>query len=89
MALQILGTGPKPETVAEQIRESILGEFPEAEVHVEIGSPGHFEIRVVSAHFEGLNRVKQQQSVYKAITHLMKGTNPPVHAVDRMECQLP
>lgn len=89
MALQILGTGPKPEEVAEKIRGSIAEEIPGAVIEVTPGSGGHFEIRVVSNVFEGKNRVQQQQTVYKAITHLMKGTNPPVHAVDRLVCETP
>ncbi|NNL64814.1 MAG: BolA/IbaG family iron-sulfur metabolism protein [Myxococcales bacterium] len=52
-------------------------------------SPGHFEIRVVSSAFEGLSRVKQQQLVYGAITPLMSGDAPPVHAVDRLETLVP
>ena len=35
--------------------------------------PGHFEIAVVSAAFEGKNRVKQHQLVYGAIADLMAG----------------
>jgi acid stress-induced BolA-like protein IbaG/YrbA len=89
MALQILGTGPKPEEVAEKLRGSIAGAMPGAEVEVTCGSAGHFEIRVVSELFEGKNRVQQQQAVYSAIQHLMKGKNPPVHAVDRMRCETP
>ena len=27
--------------------------------------------------------------VYSAITHLMAGDNAPVHAIDRMVCELP
>lgn len=89
MALQILGTGPKPEEVAEKLRGSIEQAIAGARVEVTCGSAGHFEIRVVSDTFAGKNRVQQQQTVYAAIAHLMKGKNPPVHAVDRMVCELP
>ncbi len=89
MALQIIGTGPDPAEIASQLKHSIEAELPGAEVEVLPGNGGHFEIRVVSETFAGQSRVQQQQSVYKAITHLMQGTNPPVHAIDRMECRAP
>ncbi|MGH0036748.1 MAG: BolA/IbaG family iron-sulfur metabolism protein [Myxococcota bacterium] len=89
MALQIIGAGPDPEEVAGQIKASIEREIPGATVEVGIGSAGHYEVRVVSDTFEGRSRVQQQQSVYKAITHLMQGKNPAVHAIDRMECIVP
>lgn len=89
MALQIVGAGPPPEEIAEKIEGSITSAIPDAEVEVRIGSPGHFEIRVVSTVFEGKSRVQQQQTVYRAINHLLLGKNPPVHAVDRMECVTP
>jgi len=89
VALQILGTGPDPETVAAQIKDAVERAIPGARVEVTPGSAGHFEIRVVSESFAGEPRVKQQQRVYKAITHLLQGVNPPVHAIDRMECLTP
>ena len=60
-----------------------------SEIEITSGGPRHFEIRAVSTAFEGLNRVKQQQLVYGAITELMAGASPPVHAVDRLECLVP
>lgn len=89
MALQIIGAGPDPEEIAAKLKGSIETALPGAEVEVTAGSAGHFEIRVVSETFAGRSRVQQQQSVYKAITHLMQGKNPPVHAIDRMECVVP
>ena len=86
MALQIINAGPAPEEVAEQIRKAIAESMPDATIDVRPQGPGHFEITVTDARFEGLNRVKQQQLVYGAITELMAGPNPPVHAVDRLEC---
>ena len=86
MALQILNAGPDPEEIAAKIRQAIAAELPQAEITVSAGSPGHFEIRVVSETFAGRSRVQQQQSVYKAITPLMTGSAPPIHAVDRLEC---
>lgn len=89
MALQIVNAGPPPEEIAERIRAAIAEKLPEAAIEVRPQGPGHFEISVTDAAFEGLNRVKQQQLVYGAITDLMAGPNPPVHAVDRLECHTP
>ena len=89
MALQIINAGPAPEEIAEKIREAIAGTLPEAAIDVRPQGPGHFEITVTDAAFEGLNRVKQQQLVYGAITELMAGASPPVHAVDKLECLVP
>lgn len=89
MALQILNAGQEPEDVVGKLRSNIEAAIEGAEVTVNAAGPGHFEIRVVSSAFEGLNRVKQQQLVYGAITELMAGQNAPVHAIDKMECILP
>lgn len=89
MALQIINAGPAPEETAERIRSAIAARLPDAEIEVSPRGPGHFEIRVTDAAFDGLTRVKQQQLVYGAITELMAGSNPPVHAVDRLECVVP
>ena len=89
MALQILNAGQEPEDVVGKLRGNIEAAIEGAEVTVTTAGPGHFEIRVVSSAFEGLNRVKQQQLVYGAITDLMAGQNAPVHAIDKMECITP
>jgi acid stress-induced BolA-like protein IbaG/YrbA len=89
MALQIINAGPPPEEIAGRIRASIAQAMPEATIVIQPQGPGHFEITVTDAGFEGLSRIKQQQRVYGAISELMAGPNPPVHAVDRLECLLP
>ena len=89
MALQIINAGPPPETIAQQIHDAITGALPDATVEVRAAGPGHFEIKVTDAGFEGLSRVKQQQRVYGAITELMSGKDAPVHAIDRLECLVP
>jgi acid stress-induced BolA-like protein IbaG/YrbA len=89
MALQIINAGPPPEEIAERIRHAISESLPEAAIEVRPESPGHFAIIVTDAIFEGLSRVQQQQRVYGAITELMAGPSPPVHAVDRLECRIP
>ena len=89
MALQIINAGPPPEEIAGRIHAAIAEKLPDATIEVRPQGPGHFEISVTDRAFEGLNRVKQQQLVYGAITDLMAGGNPPVHAIDRLECQTP
>ncbi len=84
MALRILSEPSDPSKLVGDLRSAIQAAIEGAQVDVMATSPGHFEIRVVSAIFEGQSRVQQQQRVYAAIAHLMKGDAPPVHAVDRM-----
>ena len=91
MAIQILNTGdgPDPMAVVQQMHDAIAAKIPEAEIQIEPKGPGHFEIRVTSSMFEGQSRVKQHQLVYGAIRHLMAGNEPPIHAIDRLECVIP
>lgn len=90
MPLQILSSPSAPSDTARELEAAIRGAFPDAdEVAVQALSPGHFEIRVVDACFEGLSRLKQQQAVYAAIAPFMKGDAAPVHAVDRLETAVP
>ena len=90
MTIQILSAPPpEPEEIAGQLKSDIEAALPAAEVEVRAVSPGHFEIEVVSAEFEGLNRVKQQQKVYAAIQERMAGDQAPVHAIDRMVTRTP
>lgn len=67
-----------------ELERAIAGAFPDARVEVKGNGGGHFEIRVVSATFAQQSRVVQQQRVYAAIAHLMKGDTAPVHAIDRL-----
>ena len=61
-------------TLAQRIRDHL----EEAEVEV-TGEGNRFDLRVASAAFKGLSRVRQQQLVYEAIGDLIRdGT---VHAV--------
>ena len=89
MALQIINAGPPPEEIAGRIRDAIADDLPNATIDVRPQGPGHFEISVTDVIFDGLSRVQQQQRVYAAITELMSGPSPAVHAVDRLECQVP
>lgn len=87
MALNILGDDSAD--IIEQMRTAIKAAVDCEDLSVECGSPGHYAVRVVSGVFAELNRVKQQQLVYGAIAHLMKGDAAPVHAIDRLECVVP
>ena len=86
MALRIVNAGPEPEVTVRQIREAIESAIAGARAEVRCASPGHYEIRVASEAFAGQPKLRQHQMVYGAITPLMSGDAPPVHAVDHLEC---
>ena len=90
MALQILNApGSDARDISREIHEAIAASIPGAEIEVEAISGSHFSIRVTASAFEGKTRVQQHQLVYGAITPLMTGNQPPVHAIDRLDCILP
>lgn len=89
MALQIINAGPGPEKIVEQIQQAIAKALPGSRAEVFCASLGHFEISVTAEEFAGKSRVQQHQLVYSAITPLMSGDAPPVHAVDRLDCRIP
>jgi acid stress-induced BolA-like protein IbaG/YrbA len=76
------------EDIAVQVKAAIETAIPNSQVDVK-GAGGHFEIRVVSAEFEGKSLLQKQRMVYKAMGSFMHGDNAPVHAVDRMETLTP
>lgn len=82
MSLNVVNS---PNDLCMALRGAIESALPGAQVEVAAGSPGHFQIRVVSERFAGKSMVQQQQLVYAAIAHLMKGPDAPVHAIDRMQ----
>jgi acid stress-induced BolA-like protein IbaG/YrbA len=82
--IQILSSPSDPQGMARELESAIAAAFPGARVEVHANGAGHFEIRVVSASFAQQSRVVQQQRVYAAIAHLMKGDSAPVHAIDRL-----
>ncbi len=89
MALKILSSPSTPDAILDELRSSIEAAIPGARAEVSSARPGHFEIRVTAEAFDGKSRVRQQQLVYGAITHLMKGNAPPVHAVDQLVTLIP
>jgi acid stress-induced BolA-like protein IbaG/YrbA len=70
--------------LTQTMRQAIEAAIPGAAVEVQANSPGHFQLQVTSAAFAGKSLVQQQQMVYAAIAHLMKGENAPVHAIDQL-----
>ena len=89
MPLQILSSPSSSDESVNELRTAIDHAIAGAAVEVTSTSPGHFEIEVTSAVFAGKSRVQQQQLVYAAIAHLMKGDAAPVHAIDQMRTRVP
>ena len=75
--------------ITRAIHEAITAGLPGAVVNVSSGSPGHYNISVISEEFRGKSRVACQRLVYKTITPLMQGERAPVHAVDQLETKVP
>lgn len=86
MALKILGAA---DDVPERIEAAIKTALPDAQVQVNAGGAAHYELAVTSAAFVGKSMVQQHQLVYRAITPLMAGDAPPVHAIDRLVTRVP
>ena len=76
------------EDTLTEIRRRISEAIPGCEVQAE-GGGGHFTIEVVSDAFEGLNTLKKQRMVLRAIKELMAGDQAPVHAVDSLKTYTP
>lgn len=53
----------------DQVRSAICGSLPDAQVEVDdlTGGGDHLQVKVVSAAFAGLSRIKQHQLVYGAL----------------------
>lgn len=61
-----------------EIKALLDSELPEASVVVQ-GTDGKYQVEIVSTIFEGLNRVKRQQAVYRILNpHISSGA---IHAV--------
>ena len=60
---------------ANDIEALIRSALPDAEIEIRdlAGDGDHYAARVVSKRFEGLNRVRQHQLVYKALGSRMGG----------------
>lgn len=62
----------------DEVRERIESAIPNAQVQVEIEG-NRASISVISAHFDGMSRVKKQQEVYACIEDLI--SSGVLHAV--------
>lgn len=62
----------------DDLKSRLEEAFTDAEVAV-AGEGNRFEIRIVAAAFEGLNRVRRQQAVYAVIGDLI--ASGAIHAV--------
>lgn len=71
-------------SIEQQIEDAVKAAIDDAQVNVS-GAGGHFEIRVVSAQFEGKKMLDKQRMVLRSIKHLMAGNDAPVHAIDKLE----
>ncbi len=80
--------GPPGVNFAEQIRDAIEREVPDAKAEV-TGGGGHYSIVVTSPVFAGKGMLESQRLVYATITHLMRGDDAPVHAVDSLRTRAP
>ncbi|NRA31440.1 MAG: BolA family transcriptional regulator [Parvularculaceae bacterium] len=58
-----------------EIKEMILTAMPDADIEIEdlAGDGDHYRARITSSAFNGLNRVKQHQLVYRALGGKMGG----------------
>ncbi|MDG1482155.1 MAG: BolA family transcriptional regulator [Myxococcota bacterium] len=72
----------------DQITAAIAEAIPGAEINVS-GGGGHFEIHVVSEQFAGKRIIQKHRLVLTAIKELMAGDNAPVHAIDKLVCDVP
>jgi acid stress-induced BolA-like protein IbaG/YrbA len=75
-------------SVTDALRVAIEKSVPDSQAAVS-GGGGHFTIEVVSPAFAGKSMLESQRMVYGAITHLMTGAAPPVHAVDSLKTRTP
>ena len=74
--------------ISAEIKQCLETALSGAQVEVVPGSARHYEIHVISAAFEGLSQVKQQQMIYAPIKDLMSGDDAPIHAIDRMDLRV-
>ena len=75
-------------SVIDAVREAIEREISDSRAEVN-GGGGHYTIEVTSPAFAGKSMLQSHRLVYSAITDLMKGDKPPVHAVDSLKTRTP
>jgi len=74
----------KGEDIAAMIKEAM----PDARVEMIDLAGDHWKAVIVSAAFEGMNRVKQHQMVYTALKGKMDGADGELHAL-ALETRVP
>ena len=72
----------------EKIQAAIEAAIPDSSATVE-GGDGHYTIHVISPAFEGKRVLQKHRMVLSAVTPFMEASGGPVHAVDRIVCELP
>ena len=75
-------------SIEDQMTAAIANAIPGAEINVR-GGGGHFEIHVVSEQFAGKRLIQKHRLVLTAIKELMAGDSAPVHAIDKLVCEVP
>ena len=67
---------------AQEVKTLIETQLEASQVIVRdfTGTGDHLEVNVIWPGFEGMSRVKQHQTVYKIVNHLV-GDGRPVHAL--------
>ena len=66
------------DAMIDEVEARLAAAFADAQISV-TGEGNRVEVRVVSAEFEGLSRVKRQQAVYRAIREMID--SGAIHAV--------
>jgi acid stress-induced BolA-like protein IbaG/YrbA len=73
---------------ASALREAIEQRLPLASADV-TGKGGHYRIEVTSPAFAGHGQLESHRLVYRAISHLMQGDTPAVHAITSLRTHTP
>lgn len=74
--------------ILNEIKRAVESSIEGSQASASSPSGGHFEVRVKAAAFTGKTPLQQQRMVLTAISHLMKGDNAPVHAVDKIHIEV-
>ncbi len=72
----------------DQIQAALEAAIPDSQATVE-GGGGHYVIKVVSPAFEGKRILQKHRMVLSAVNPFMEANGGPVHAVDKIVCELP
>ena len=70
------------------VRDAVTKVLPDAVVEVS-GGNGHWTLTVTSNGFAGKSTLASHRLVMSAISHLLAGAMPPIHAVDTLVTRVP